>query len=351
MIDTPTTVRSGAELDSGALAKYLSAHLNQPLSDIAIEQFPGGYSNLTYLIKINNEEYVLRKPPVGANIKSAHDMVREFAVLKALREAGYPKAPEPIHLCGDESIIGSKFYLMKRVRGIILRSKIPNGLTISPGTFGQLSKAAINGLAELHRLDTTGTAFCSLGKPEGYVERQVKGWIQRYENAMTDDIAPMDEVRNWLEKNIPIKGAAAFIHNDYKYDNLVLDENDLTKVKAVLDWEMATVGDPFMDLGTTLAYWAEPNDSDALKPFSLTWMSGNMTRHEALNYYQEKSGRSIQDFIFYYAFGTFKIGVICQQIYFRYKQGLTNDPRFASLIHVVRACGENGRRAIERLKI
>lgn len=351
MVDQPTAVRSGEVLDSQILAAYLSDQLNQPLSEISIEQFPGGYSNLTYLIKTNSEEYVLRKPPIGANIKSAHDMGREFSVLQSLRAAGYVKGPEAIHICLDENILGSKFYLMKRVSGVILRNKVPVGMHISPETFSKLSKATIDGLVELHQLDVTSTALGQLGKLDGYVERQVKGWIQRYENSKTDLIESMDEIAHWIKINIPEKSKTAFIHNDYKYDNLVLDENDLTKIKAVLDWEMSTVGDPLMDLGTTLAYWAEPTDSEALKPFSLTWMPGNMKRKEAFDYYQEKSCTSIRDFIFYYAFGAFKIGVICQQIYYRYKQGITKDPRFASLFHVIKACGENGRNAIEKLKI
>jgi aminoglycoside phosphotransferase (APT) family kinase protein len=351
MMDRPTAVRPGEELDSTKLAAYLSASWNKKMNTVAVQQFPGGYSNLTYSIKIDQDEYVLRRPPIGANIKSAHDMGREFTVLASLRDAGYSKAPEPIHFCDDESVIGSKFYLMKRVSGTILRNKVPAGLTIAPETFKQLSQAAIEGLVELHHLNITNTALSKLGKPDGYVERQVKGWTQRYDKAKTDDIASMDEVGDWINKHIPRESATAFIHNDYKYDNLVLDERDLTKVKAVLDWEMSTVGDPLMDLGTTLAYWAEPQDADALKPFSLTWMPGNISRMEALNYYQEKSGNPIRDFVFYYAFGTFKIGVICQQIYFRYKQGVTQDPRFALLIHVIRACGENGRKAIEKMRI
>ena len=351
MTDQPSSVRVGEELDSIKLGAYLSRALHQPFQDIGIEQFPGGYSNLTYLIKTGKEEYVLRKPPIGANIKSAHDMTREFTVLKLLREAGYNKIPEVLHLCDDESIIGQKFYLMKRVNGIILRNHIPKELAISSDTFLKLSKATIDGLVDLHRLDLHSTGLHQLGKPEGYVKRQVDGWIQRYENSKTDEIDSMEQVSQWLKQNMPDEESTAFIHNDYKYDNLVLDETDLTKIKAVLDWEMATVGNPWMDLGTTLAYWAEPGDADELKPFSLTWKPGNMSRIEALEYYQSKSGKQKPDFIFYYAFGSFKIGVICQQIYYRFKQGLTTDPRFASLLHVIKACGKNARRAIDQQRI
>lgn len=344
MLDQPSSIRTGEELNQEKLATYLNEH--GIAKEISIQQFPNGYSNLTYLIKTEEEEYILRRPPFGANIKSAHDMEREFNVLSSLQKAGFTKVPEPILFCADESVMGTKFYLMKRVHGVILRNRVPKGMTIDPVTFKQLSKSAIDQLVQLHQLDIKSTGLDQLGKPEGYVQRQVEGWTKRYVNAQTDDIAAMNEAAEWMQKNIPTSAKASFIHNDYKYDNLVLNPDNLTEIKAILDWEMATVGDPLMDLGTTLAYWAEANDSDALKPFNLTWMPGHMTRNEMANYYAEKSQTSIDDIVFYYVFGSFKVGVICQQIYHRYKQGYTQDPRFASLIYLIKACGENARRAI-----
>jgi len=344
MLDQPSSIRAGEELDQTKLGAYLNEY--GIAREVSIQQFPSGYSNLTYLIKTGKEEYILRRPPFGANIKSAHDMEREFNVLSFLQKAGFTKVPEPILFCADESVMGAKFYLMKRVHGVILRNRVPKGMTIDPVTFKQLSKSAIDQLVQLHQLDIKSTGLDQLGKPEGYVQRQVEGWTKRYVNAQTDDIAAMNEAAEWMQKNIPTSAKASFIHNDYKYDNLVLNPDNLTEIKAILDWEMATVGDPLMDLGTTLAYWAEANDSDALKPFNLTWMPGNMTRNEMANYYAEKSQTSIDDIVFYYVFGSFKVGVICQQIYHRYKQGYTQDPRFASLIYVIKACGENARRAI-----
>ncbi len=351
MVDQPTSIRFGEELNAEKLSAYLSDQIEVILKEISIQQFPSGYSNLTYLIQSGSDEFVLRKPPIGANIKSAHDMAREFNVLSSLRKAGYQKSPEPILLCEDESIIGAKFYLMRRVKGIILRNRVPKELKIEPKTFKALSKSALDQLVHLHQLNIHSSGLDQLGNPQGYVQRQVEGWTKRYENSMTDEIASLNETADWMKKNLPRSSSGAFIHNDFKYDNLVLDPTDLTQVLAVLDWEMATVGDPLMDLGTTLAYWAEANDSDALKPFNLTWMPGNLSRQEVLNYYQEKSGKAIDDFIFYYAFGSFKVAVICQQIYFRYKKGITQDPRFTSLIQVIQACGENARRAINNLKI
>ncbi len=348
MLDQPTHIRAGEDLDLPKLKDYLRDKISGFDKEISIKQFPGGYSNLTYFVQAGEHEYVLRRPPFGANIKSAHDMGREFTVLTKLREAGFTKVPDAIHLCADENVMGAKFYLMKRVNGVILRNRLSKDFSVSEETFRALSKTTIDQLVKLHQIDIHSSGLDALGKPEGYVQRQVEGWTKRYVNAQTDDIATMNEVAVWMQKNIPSKLRTSFIHNDFKYDNLVLNPDNLTEIIAVLDWEMATVGDPLMDLGTTLAYWAETTDPDALKPFNLTWMPGNFTKKEVVEYYQQQSGTSVDNIVFYYAFGAFKVGVICQQIYYRYKQGLTKDPRFASLIHVINACGENARRAIEK---
>lgn len=347
MIDQPTHTRTGEELDALKLKSYLRDKVPGFGNEISISQFPGGYSNLTYFIQAGEHEYVLRRPPFGANIKSAHDMAREYHVLERLRAAGFTKVPDVVHLCEDESVMGVKFYLMKRVKGVILRNRLPKELTMTEGSFRELSKATIDQLVKLHKIDLKSSGLDALGKPEGYVQRQVEGWIKRYFNSQTDDIASMQHVAEWMPKNIPATSKTSFIHNDFKYDNLVLNPDNLSEIIAILDWEMATVGDPLMDLGTTLAYWAEASDSDALKPFNLTWMPGNFTRNEVVKYYEQQSVMSIDNIVFYYVFGAFKVAVICQQIYFRFKQGLTKDPRFAALIHVINACGDNARRAIE----
>ncbi len=351
MLDQPTTTRSGEELDVRKLQDYLRDKVPGFEQEMIIQQFPGGYSNLTYLIRAGANEYVLRRPPFGANIKSAHDMEREFTVLSKLQAAGFTKVPEAIHLCLDEHVMGAKFYLMNRVQGVILRNKLPKEVIMNDDAFHALSKATIDQLVRLHQLDIRSTGLDTLGKPEGYVQRQVEGWITRYDRSQTDDIASMREVAEWMKKNIPVSSRTAFLHNDYKYDNLVLNPHNLSEIIAILDWEMATVGDPLMDLGTTLAYWAEENDSNALRPFNLTWMRGNFTRSEVVTYYEQKSKLPVGNMVFYYAFGAFKVAVICQQIYYRFKQGLTKDPRFAALIYVIQACGSNARRAIELDKI
>ena len=344
-IDQAVNIRNGEELDKQKLTAYLKDKLIEFEGELQIKQFPGGFSNLTYLIVANNQEYVLRKPPLGANIKSAHDMGREFKVLSLL-EPVYDKIPKPILFCEDEDIIGSPFYLMERVKGIILRNRIPNGLELTSDHFRKLSVRTIENLVDLHKLELEKSNLISLGKPKGYVKRQVQGWSERYFRAETDDIRAMNFTVEWMENNTPVDFTIAFLHNDYKYDNLVLDVDSL-EIKAVLDWEMATVGDPLMDLGTTLAYWVEKGEHPALQQFNLTWMEGNLTRQEVIEKYAELRGVNLEEVLFYYVFGCFKLAVIGQQIYARYKKGFTKDERFAGLIHVVKACGKNAENAIK----
>ena len=344
-IDQAVNIRNGEELDKQKLTAYLKDKLIEFEGELQIKQFPGGFSNLTYLIVANNQEYVLRKPPLGANIKSAHDMGREFKVLSLL-EPVYDKIPKPILFCEDEDIIDSPFYLMERVKGIILRNRIPNGLELTSDHFRKLSVRTIENLVDLHKLELEKSNLISLGKPKGYVKRQVQGWSERYFRAETDDIRAMNFTVEWMENNTPVDFTIAFLHNDYKYDNLVLDVDSL-EIKAVLDWEMATVGDPLMDLGTTLAYWVEKGEHPALQQFNLTWMEGNLTRQEVIEKYAELRGVNLEEVLFYYVFGCFKLAVIGQQIYARYKKGFTKDERFAGLIHVVKACGKNAENAIK----
>jgi aminoglycoside phosphotransferase (APT) family kinase protein len=349
-IDKPVAVREKESPDLSTLRAYLSGKLINGGDELRIEQFPGGYSNLTFLLHAGDQEFILRKPPIGANIKSAHDMGREFKVLQALKPI-YPAVPKPLLYCEDTEVIGSSFYIMERVKGVILRNRVPKGMVLDAPTMKGISEASVDNLAALHSLDLNATGLISMGKPEGYHQRQVEGWVKRYENAETDEISRMNATAEWLLANIPPDGEVAFIHNDYKYDNLVLDPSDLTRILAVLDWEMATVGSALMDLGTTLAYWAEAKDSDALKPFNLTWIDGNLTREQVLHRYAAQRNMEIDDMLFYYVFGSFKIAVIVQQIYARYKKGFTEDPRFGGLIHVVHALANNAQQAIQYNRI
>lgn len=344
MLDQATGIRSGEELDQGKLEAYLLDNLTDASGKLEILQFPGGFSNLTYLLKLGDQELVLRRPPFGAKIKSAHDMGREYRVLSGLSKV-WDKAPRPLLYTEDEAVIGAPFYVMERVKGVILRGK-GDDLKLDATVMSRLAEAFIQNLADMHGLDVDAAGLTSLGKGEGYVERQIKGWGKRYQNAKTDELDGMEQSLAWLSERIPADSGVSLVHNDYKYDNIVLDPNDLGRIIAVLDWEMCTLGDPLMDLGTSLAYWVEANDPEAFKLVGLTLLPGNPTRQEILNRYQEITGRTVADPVFYYAYGLFKLGVIGQQIYYRYKKGFTKDKRFAGLIHLVRACGDQAMRAI-----
>ena len=350
MSDEAIRIRLGEELDLYRLNKFLQEEWPAFGEILEVLQFPGGFSNLTYLLSTKDKQYVLRRPPFGANIKSAHDMSREFDVLNLLYQT-YKKIPAPLFYYDHNDVIGAPFYIMERVKGIILRDKPPENITLTPDWMELISRASVVNLVELHQLDIHNTGLVDLGKPEGYVQRQVEGWINRYHNARTDRIKSIEKIIKWIPENMPDSYQASFIHNDYKYDNIVLNPDKMDEIIAVLDWEMATVGDPLMDLGTTLAYWAEPGDNDLLKPFNLTWLPGNLNRESVVDLYLSERKPATADILFYYVFGCFKVAGIVQQIYARYKKGHTNDPRFKNLIHVVKAMAENGERAIDLKRI
>jgi aminoglycoside phosphotransferase (APT) family kinase protein len=353
LLDEPGEVREEEKLGTQRLGAWLEQVFPSSAGPPRLLQFRKGHSNLTYLVGFGEREAVLRRAPLGADIKTAHDMRREFTILSALQEV-YPKAPRPIAFCEDPSVIGAQFYLMERVRGVILRgSHAPPGVDLSPQLMRALSTALVDGLAELHAVDVRGAELAQLGRPEGYVARQVKGWTERYFRAKTDEIPEVEEVAAWLQRNMPAESGAALVHNDYKYDNLVLDPADLTRIVAVLDWEMATVGDPLMDLGTTLGYWVDPGDPDEVKglPLGPTQLPGNLSRVQLVERYGLQRGREVGPLLFHYVFALFKIAVIAQQIYWRFHRGLTRDPRFAALILGVRALGAQAARALAKGRI
>lgn len=372
-------VRTGEEIDIERLRVFLEGELGIRGRDVEVEQFPGGSSNLTYLVRMGGDEYVLRRPPFGNTVKSAHDMRREFDVLSKL-SAVYRPAPKPLLFCDDETVIGSEFYLMERRRGLIVRGRIPIGsqaaiLRISSGTQAESVPPAVAGgalgrteietfqeyrlkvcrsfiqnLADLHRLDFEAAGLEDLGRADGYNRRQVEGWTKRYFNAKTDSWDALGSAISWLNDNIPAESGASLIHNDYKFDNVMLDPSDLTKITAVLDWEMVTVGDPLMDLGTTLGYWMSADAGDELlnMPFNPRVLMENISRQQLVDMYAESLGRAVPNMLFYYVFGTFKIAVIAQQIYARYVNGFTKDERFASFNRFVAALGRIAANTIER---
>ena len=342
-LDQPSDVR--VPLDRDALAAWLRRTLRLD-GEMDVRQFPSGFSNLTYLVTVGDREVVLRRPPPGADVKGGHDMGREATVLGAVH--GHVPVPRPLGYEDSGDVLGAPFYVMERVEGVVLRTTTdgPPDADVMAGVAG----AFVQTLADLHAVDLEAVGLAQFGKPEGYVRRQVEGWERRYRRAQTDKVPELDRAFTWLGANQPGESAVALIHNDYKYDNLVLDPDDLTTVRAVLDWEMATVGDPLMDLGSTLGYWVEDGDSAALKALALspTWWPGNPTRDELVALYARATGRDAGDAAVYYVYGLVKLAVIAQQIYARWAAGHATDPRFEHLIHTVRACGDAAVRAVER---
>ena len=292
--DETGPVRAGEELDAAKLASYLQQSLGGD-GPLTIEQFPQGHSNLTYLLRWGGKEMVLRRPPFGNQVKSAHDMGREYRVLSRLCEV-YGPAPRPYLYCEDEASSGHPFYLMERRHGVVLRRSLPAEMRLDPDLVRRLCVALIDNLAALHSLDYKAAGLTDLGKPDGYVTRQVTGWIGRYQNARTDDLPAMDRLAPWLLEHMPKESGAAMIHNDYKFDNVMLDPADLTRIVAVFDWEMATVGDPLMDLGTSLGYWVLSTDPPSLQDSAIgpTAMAGSMTRPELVERYAEVGARRVE---------------------------------------------------------
>lgn len=347
-VDRPKPIRKGEELDQQALEHYLKANIPDLDGELVIEQFPRGFSNLTYLLRVGEREMVMRRPPFGANIKSAHDMGREYRVLSNLNPV-YSKAPRPLAYCEDESVLGAPFYVMERVRGVILRAQMPKEMIPAPPLMRQIGESLVDELVTLHGIDWQAVGLGDFGRPEGYVARQVFGWTKRYNRAKTDDIPDMEHAAQWLADNMPLESGASLIHNDFKYDNFVLDPTDWTNIIAILDWEMATIGDPLLDLGTSISYWVQADDPPIMAALALspTTLPGNLTRAEVVQRYAAKSGRNVDNIVFYYVYGLFKLGVIVQQIYTRWKLGYTKDERFAGLIGAVKACGAMATRTIQ----
>lgn len=335
--DKPGSIRPGEELDISKLEPFLRTHFAGQAENLTVRQYPSGHSNLTYSVQLGDRQMVLRRPPFGSKVKSAHDMGREFQVLSRLHDA-YPIAPKVLLYCDDASIAGAPFYLMEPITGIILRRDPPPDLAFTADTARRLCESFIDNLVCLHGIDFAAIGLADLGKPQGYLERQVRGWIERYHGSKTQDLPEVEQISLWMQQNLPSTSDATLIHNDYKFDNVMLAPDDLTKIVGVLDWEMCTLGDPLSDLATTLAYWVEADDSDELQ--NLRWgptsYPGSMTRNELVQRYARAAGRDVSRIVFYVVFARFKVAVIVQQIYYRYHLGLTKDPRFAAMPEVVR---------------
>ncbi len=337
-IDQPVDIREGEELKGDLLEAYLKDNLENIDGPLHIRQFPSGFSNLTYLITAGSREMILRRPPFGKKAKTAHDMKREYDILTALKDH-YPSCPEALLYCDDKQVMETPFYVMERIKGIIFRKDLPEGMTMTETEARSLSENLVKRLVELHSIDYKAVGLENFGKPDGYVKRQVEGWSRRYRDAVTTDAPDFEKVMQWLaEKMPPDTDTPTIIHNDYKLDNAVLDPADPVSIIGILDWEMATIGDPLMDLGNGLAYWVNHNDPENIQLIRQmpTNLPGMLTREEQVDLYRELSERNFDSFDYYYCFGLFRLAVIAQQIYYRFFHGQTKDQRFKLLIHAVK---------------
>lgn len=328
-VDRPRAVRDEDRFDIEALDAWLKARVPGLRGTPEVMQFAKGASNLTYLLVYPDQEFVLRRPPAGTKARSAHDVLREFRIQQALAPV-FPKVPKMLAACDDPSVIGSEFYVMERVPGIILRSDPPDGLDLDREQVRSLCRAAIDTLIELHSVDIEAAGLDRLAKGAGYNRRQIEGWSERFRRAKTWNVMSGERVMHWLAERIPDEVSICLVHGDYRFDNLVLDAKDPLVIRAVLDWEMATLGDPLMDLGNALAYWVQADDDRFFRSFRRqpTHLPGMYTRREVVEYYCERTGIECRDWAFYEVYGLFRLAVIAQQIYYRYHHGQTRNPAF-----------------------
>lgn len=339
ILDKGGKVREGEALDAKAVSAWLRDQGVDIRGEPTVTQFSGGASNWTYRLQYQNQDLILRRPPKGTKAKSAHDMVREYTVQKALKDV-YPYVPNMIALCTDDTVIGADFYVMERMEGIIPRANLPKGVDLDTEQTRALCTNVIDALIELHQVDyEQHPDLMNLGRGEGYCARQVSGWDKRYVKAKTPNVPSFALVRQWLGKHTPADSKTCVIHNDWRFDNVILDANDPTKVIGVLDWEMATLGDPLMDLGSALAYWIEEDDNLIMQQSRRqpTHLKGMMTREEVVTYYLEQTGLKIDNWTFYEVFGLFRLAGIVQQIYYRYYNKQTTNPTFKNFWIIVHA--------------
>lgn len=346
-------IRKGEELDKAKLKEYLSnmGLLDQVYEPLQIQQYSNGYSNLTYLISIGGKEYVLRRPPLGA-VKRGHDMGREYKVLTNL-SLHYDKAPKTFAFEGTGEVIGSTFYLMEKVEGVVINFSEAKKRKLAAEDFRVISESWLDAFVEFHALDYKAVGLENLGRPEGYVERQVSNWSKQYVKAATMEIEAAEYVARWMADNQPSEYDHTLVHNDFKYNNIVFEDKNWNQINAILDWEMCTLGDPLMDLGTSLGYWVMQNDGPIFSQTlpSPTVFPGNPSRTDLVQAYAVKSGRNMDNLIFYYVFGLFKIAVIAQQIFYRYNKGLTQDPKFAKLDRVCKFLCQTAKQSILKKRI
>jgi aminoglycoside phosphotransferase (APT) family kinase protein len=334
VIDKAGQVRKGEELNLKKLVPWLEEHIPNLKGEPTVTQYSGGASNWTYCLSYPKEngfshDVILRRGPKGTKAKGAHNMGREFRLQAALKPV-YAYVPEMLGHCEDESVIGAEFYVMEKLSGLIPRMNLPKGITLTPTTTHRLCQNALDSLIELHKVDYKSAGLDHLAKGEGYTQRQIEGWTTRYSKAKTWNVPNAKYIIHWLQNNMPSHEHICLTHNDFRFDNLVLDANEPTKILGVLDWELATLGDPLMDLGNSLAYWVQADDDKVAKATRRqpSHLPGMLSRKEVIAYYLEKTGFKVDNFAFYEVYGLFRLAAIVQQIYYRYHHKQTDNPAF-----------------------
>ena len=348
LIDKAKQVREKEQLPLDKVDAWIKAHISGVTGVPEITQYTGGASNWTYRIKYDSHDLILRRPPAGTKAASAHDMKREYDIQKALMP--YYTVPEMLAFCNDHSVMDCDFYIMRRVEGIIPRANLPKDLVLTKEQVRQLCMNVIDKLIELHKIDIQRSGLSDFGKGKGYCERQIKGWSERYQKARTWNVPKFTKVINWLKANIPTEERSCMIHNDFRFDNVILNPENPMEIIGVLDWEMATVGDPMMDLGNTLAYWVQADDDFMAKSTRRqpTNAEGMLTRKEVIAYYCGKMGFEPKQFTFYEVYGLFRLAVIAQQIYYRYYHKQTNNKEFKNWWILVHYLNWRCRKAIKQ---
>ena len=329
-------VRPDEQFDEAKVAGFLRGKLPGSQNELTVRQFGGGAANLTYQLDYGSHEYVLRRPPLGPVAKSAHDMAREYKVLSVLHQV-FPYAPKAFVYQKDPSLIGADFLVMERRHGVVVRRKMPAEYKTMPSATRQMSIALIDALVQFHEVDYKAIGLSDLGRPDGFITRQIEGWYRRWHKAKEADLDDMDFVYKWLLENEPQDARQSLVHNDYKLDNVMLAADDPGKMVAIFDWDMCTLGDPLCDLGSLLAYWTEPTDSPHFQAMAAMPLGdlGFLSRSELVQRYADKSGRPVDEINFYYALALYRLVVIIAQIYIRYLRGQTQDQRFAALGQVI----------------
>jgi aminoglycoside phosphotransferase (APT) family kinase protein len=329
-------VRPDDAFDLAAVDVWLKDRVPGLAGTPRLRQFAGGASNLTYLLSYPGRDLVLRRPPAGTKASSAHDMSREYRVQRQLGPS-FAKVPTVLALCQDPAVIGADFYVMDRIDGTVLRAKLPAGFELAPEQAARLCAGAVDTLVQLHAVDVAAAGLTDLSRGPGYVQRQVTGWTERYRRARTPNVPSFARVTGWLADRMPDDVAACVIHNDFRLDNLVLAPDDVTRVVGVLDWELATIGDPLMDLGSSLAYWVQADDPWMMRQLRRqpTHLPGMLTRRQVIDRYAEATGLTIENWTFYEVFGLFRLAVIAQQIYYRYHHKQTTNPAFKNFWFMV----------------